>query len=89
MTKKLTITVSDEVYAGLNAKIGRGRISRFLDTLLRPHVVDDALYAAYEDMAADGLREAEAEEWAKALAGETLGPSVKSPPNNKTPTETT
>lgn len=38
MTKKLTITVSDEVYDGLHRRIGRRRISRFIDDLARPHV---------------------------------------------------
>jgi len=70
--KKLTITVTPEVYRGLKRKIGAGNISGFIDRLARPYVLDDALGAAYRDMAADGLREAEAEAWVDALAGETL-----------------
>ena len=31
MTKKLTVTVSDEVYEGLHRRIGRRKISRFID----------------------------------------------------------
>ena len=46
MHKKLTITLDDAVYDGLHAIIGRGKISRFLNDLARPHVVveemDDA-----------------------------------------------
>ena len=38
MTKKLTITIDDEVYAGLHSVVGRRRISRFLNDLARPHV---------------------------------------------------
>ncbi len=38
MQKKLTITIDEEVYKGLHAVIGRGRISRFLEDLARPHV---------------------------------------------------
>jgi hypothetical protein len=38
MTRKLTITVSDEVYKGVHEKIGPGKISRFLDRLARPEV---------------------------------------------------
>ena len=38
MTKKLTITVQDEVYAGLHSVIRRRRISRFRNDLARPHV---------------------------------------------------
>ena len=70
MQKKLTITIDEEVYKGLHAVIGRGRISRFLEDLARPHVVSRELEAAYEEMAADEVREAEAEEWAEGLIGD-------------------
>lgn len=70
MTRKLTITVSEEVYEGLHAKIGAGRISRFIDRLARPHVVENELDAAYEAMAADSEREADALEWAESLIGD-------------------
>ncbi len=65
--RKLTITVSDDVYTGLRAKIGPRRISHFLDSLARPHVVNTDLESAYAAMAADQQREAEALEWAKTL----------------------
>ena len=70
--KKLTITVSEEVYAGLHAKIGAGRISRFLDSLARPHVVDAELNDAYRAMASDCEREAEAAEWSENLAPDAM-----------------
>ena len=70
MTRKLTITVSEEVYEGLHAKIGRGRISRFIGALARPHVVDDALDESYKAMAADQRREPEALEWAENLTAD-------------------
>lgn len=70
MMRKLTITVSEEVYSGLHAKIGAGRISRFLDALARPHVVDTGLDDAYKAMAADGKREAEALEWSENLTAD-------------------
>ena len=70
VTKKLTITVSEEVYRGLHAKIGKGRISGFMDALARPHVVDAELDAAYKGMAADRRREAEALEWVENLTGD-------------------
>ena len=41
MHRKLTITVSDDVYRGLHQKIGRGQISCFIENLVRPHVVGD------------------------------------------------
>ena len=68
--KKLTITVSEEVYTGLHAKIGQGHIGRFLESLARPHVVDSELDAAYRTMALDELQEAEAAEWADNLIGD-------------------
>jgi predicted CopG family antitoxin len=70
MQKKLTITIDEEVYRGLHAIIGRGRISRFLEDLARPHVVSSDLEAAYQEMAGDEVREAEAEEWAEGLVGD-------------------
>lgn len=70
MTKKLTITIDDEVYDGLYRRIGPRRISRFLESLARPHVIDEALQRDYETMAADEEREAGAMEWSEALIGD-------------------
>lgn len=70
MSKKLTITVDDEIYAGLHSVVGRRRISRFLNDLARPHVLTHDLAAGYRAMAADSEREEEASEWIEALAGD-------------------
>jgi predicted CopG family antitoxin len=70
MTKKLTITVEDDVYEGLHAVIGRRRISRFLNDLARPHVARRELAEAYRAMAADEEREREAAEWVENLTGD-------------------
>jgi predicted CopG family antitoxin len=67
MRKKLTITVDEEVYDGLHRVIGRRHISRFLNELAKPHVVEDALEEGYRAMAADEEREREATEWSKSL----------------------
>ena len=72
MTKKLTISIDDNVYDGLHATIGRGNIGKFLEDLARPFVVPDSLLSAYQDMTADAAREAEAEEWSESLAADTL-----------------
>jgi hypothetical protein len=85
MARKLTITVSDEVYRGLYEKIGPGKISRFLDRLARPYVIGSVLERAYarataiEDLEAlykeagqDAAAEAEAEEWIEAGFAETI-----------------
>jgi hypothetical protein len=65
--KKLTITVDNDVYRGLKKKVGPRKISRFLNDLARPHVVEDDLLLAYREMAKDRTREAEANEWAEGL----------------------
>ena len=70
MQKKLTITVDEDVYAGLHQVVGRRRISRFLNDLARPHVIASDLEAAYREMAADEEREHEALEWAEAFIGD-------------------
>ncbi len=72
MHRKLTISIDEEVYQGLHRIIGRGRISRFLQELARPHVVRDGLDAAYAEMAADSQREEEALEWSEALVGDVV-----------------
>lgn len=70
MRRKLTITIDEAVYEGLHRRIGRRRISRFLEDLARPHVVDEALEEAYRAMAADERREADAVEWAEGVIGD-------------------
>ena len=70
MSKKLTITVEDDVYQGLHTVIGPRRISRFLNDLARPHVMRPNLAQAYRAMAADEEREHEAREWVENLTGD-------------------
>lgn len=70
MTKKLTITLDDRVYEGLHAVIGRRRISRFIESLVRPHVVQQELDEAYRAMAEEESREREALEWSEATIGD-------------------
>ena len=70
MRKKLTLTIDEEVYKGLHQVIGPRKISRFIEDLVRPHVVKQDLYKAYQDMATDHVRETEALEWAEATCGD-------------------
>ena len=70
MQKKLTITIDETVYNGLYRVVGPRRISQFIEKLVRPHVIQDDLDAAYEAMAADEEREQEAQEWSDALIGD-------------------
>ncbi|MEP7341796.1 MAG: hypothetical protein ABI977_28950 [Acidobacteriota bacterium] len=69
MQKKLTITVDEEVYAGLHEVIGRRNISRFIESLARPYVLQADQEAAYRRMAQDEEREAEALEWIEGTIG--------------------
>ena len=70
MQKKLTITVNERVYEGLHKVVGRRRISRFIENLVRPYVLRRDLEAAYQQMSQDEVREAEALEWSEATIGD-------------------
>ncbi|OGE22238.1 MAG: addiction module antitoxin [Candidatus Dadabacteria bacterium RBG_19FT_COMBO_40_33] len=70
MQRKLTITIDEKVYKGLHRVIGQGRISQFIESLVRPHVIPQDLEAAYKQMAQDETREAEALEWSEATIGD-------------------
>jgi hypothetical protein len=70
MQKKLTITLDARVYDGLHRVIGRRGISRFIESLVKPHVLGKGLESAYQQMAQEEAREAEALEWAEAAVGD-------------------
>ncbi len=70
MHRRMTITLDEAVYEGLYRKIGKRRISQFIEDLVRPHVLDTSLDDGYRAMAADKEREAETLEWCNALAGD-------------------
>lgn len=76
MQKKLTITVDEAVYEGLHRTIGPRKISKFVEDLVRPHVIHPDLESAYAEMARDKKREKEALDWAEAtfkdVANETV-----------------
>ena len=70
MAKKLTITVSAEMYAALHQQVGPGRIAAFIERHLAPHLrLPDDLEKAYDAYAAwldsdDGEAEAaELDDW--------------------------
>jgi predicted CopG family antitoxin len=70
MIKKLTITVDADVYNGLHRVIGPRKISQFIESLVRPHVVKRDLDDAYRKMAEDSARESDALEWSDGLIGD-------------------
>ena len=66
MQKKLTIAIAEDVYEGLHKVIGPRKISKFVEELVRPHVVKPLMEGEYARMAKDTKREAEALEWTEA-----------------------
>ena len=68
MRKKLTITIDEDVYDGLYRIAGKRRISRFIESLVRPYVISGDIREGYRQMAADTEREAEAMEWVETGA---------------------
>ena len=70
MQKKLTITIDEKVYDGLYRVVGPGKISQFIEKLIRPHVMESDLEASYAKMARDDARESEASEWTEGLIGD-------------------
>jgi hypothetical protein len=69
MQKRITITMNEAVFDDLVRVIGRRKISKFLEDLARPYVMQDDLPSAYQAMAADTEREREALAWSNALIG--------------------
>ena len=65
--KKLTVTVDEDVYEGLDAVVGRRNTSRFISDLARSHAVASTLDEGYRAMAADEEREVEALGWSEGL----------------------
>lgn len=73
MTRKITITLDDDVYEGLRQRAGSEDMSELIAHLLRPLVMPAAaLEAAYREMAADAEREREALEWIEAAPDDAL-----------------
>ncbi len=73
MQKKLTITIDEEIYKGLHRVIGRGKISGFIENLVRPHVHASHLDASYRELAeqeASGSESPETLEWVEVLTGD-------------------
>ena len=72
MAHQITITVSDEVYQGLQTVAGGRTISEFFEELARPIVTESCLEASYRDMILDEEREREAAEWIEAFVQDSL-----------------
>ena len=70
MQKRLTITIDEEVYNGLYKVVGRGKIGRFIEDLVRPHVIEEAELEQETEHELDNL------EWLEALMPEPKNSDV-------------
>ena len=70
MQKKLTISLNELVYDELCRVVGRGNISKFIESLIKSQLKVNDLDAAYCEMAADSVREREALEWSNGVVGD-------------------
>jgi metal-responsive CopG/Arc/MetJ family transcriptional regulator len=69
MYKKITVTLSDDIYEGLRQVIKQEDISQFIEALIRSYVQSPVdLEEGYRQMAMDEAYEAEAAEWVKELS---------------------
>lgn len=68
MQKKLTISIDEDVYAGLYQIVGKRKISRFIESLVRPYIIYSDVREGYRRMATDTQREVEAMEWIEGTA---------------------
>ena len=66
--KKLTVLIEADVYRALQRRVGRGNIGRFLSNVARPHLTSDTILRdGYAQMAADHVREREAQQWSEGV----------------------
>ncbi len=87
MQKKLTITIDEDVDAGLYQVVGRRKISRFIESSVRPYVIYGDIQEGYRQMAADTEREAEAMEWVEGTAEDIRDETRSGLPCNATADE--
>lgn len=70
MQKKLTITIDAKVYEGLHRVIGRGKISQFIEGLVKPHVDGSQLDASYLELARSEMSSTDAQDWVEGVVGD-------------------
>lgn len=72
MQRKMTISIDEAVYQGLRRNVEPRKMSKYIENLLRPHVLGASaeLESGYRAMAADSSREQEAREWSEGLIGD-------------------
>jgi hypothetical protein len=66
LRKRLTIILDAEVYQALYQVVGRGKISRYIEDLIRPHLLPETSAEPARPQAKPKVREAEALSWMEA-----------------------
>jgi len=79
MSREVTITLSEEVYQGMQTIAGDRTLSEFIEELARPVLAQVILEAEYREMSLDLNRERQAEEWSEALIGDSVPSGVYAP----------
>ena len=79
MSREVTITLSEEVYQGLQTVAGDRTLSEFIEELARPVLAQVSLEAEYREMSLDLDRERQAEEWSEALIGDSVPSGAYAP----------
>ena len=72
MQKKLTLKIDENVYKGLYTHIGKRKIGKFIETLIKPYVLNIGLEQEYKNIAADKKEEKEAYDWIEGCIGDCL-----------------
>lgn len=72
MQKKLTISIDEVVYQQLHTVIGERKISKFIENLVKPYVINDEIKSAYVEMAQDVQSEQEAYDWIEGTLSHDL-----------------
>ena len=67
MQKKLTISIDESRYNALYNVVGKRKISRFIEDLIKPKLITPNLDKSYKEMSENQIRENEAEYWAPGL----------------------
>lgn len=72
MSHQITITVSDEVYQGLQSVADGRTISEVIEELARPVIAESELDGSYREMSLDANRERDASEWIEGVFQDSL-----------------
>ncbi|MGE0083362.1 MAG: hypothetical protein AB7S75_02975 [Desulfococcaceae bacterium] len=70
MQKRLTVTIDSHLYDELHSFIDKRKISKFVEDMLRHHLIKQNLDNSYRMMSEDRERENDALEWSEGTLGD-------------------